>query len=100
METIQINNPDILREATSELQILIENGDYDSIMRKFSIKNTPALDRISDILGHANRHWYEREFRRLLSTNGQALEYAKSLLGGLSERIAQDSARTVSDQDE
>jgi len=99
-ETIQIRNPDIMQEAENELRSMIEREDYDSILRKFSIKNTPALDRIADILGHANRDWYEREFRRLLPASRQALEYAKSLLGGLPERIAQDGVRMVSDQDE
>ena len=91
---------DVLDEEMVILRDLIQHEEYDNIVRKYPIRRAGVLDEIARKLDYRDRKAYEKEFLRRIQNNRSLLEQAKSLLGGLPERIAQDSVRTVSDQGE
>ena len=95
-ETITIESGDILREEIDMIQNLIDHEDYDSIIRKYPIRKTSALDQIAKKLGFLDRHSYEHAVLYRIKSNVDVLAYAKSMLGGLPDRIAEDNASSES----
>lgn len=95
-ESIPVNSKDIMQNEIDTLRSMIEREEYDSIIRRYPVRDTPAPDRIAHVLGIRSRRDYELEILHRLPTSQAALEHAKSLLGGLPDRIADDSASSAS----
>lgn len=66
-------------------------SNYESIIKTRPIKKgTHALTQIASGLGFDNKGQYETVVRQILKNNTAAIEYVKSLLGGLPEQIERD----------
>jgi ABC-type molybdenum transport system ATPase subunit/photorepair protein PhrA len=81
-------------DVASELDIeykkaekAIEDADLMTLIRRYPLRETPALDKIAKALGFRDRKQYESAVLTELYNNKQAREYVYSLVGDLSSNI-------------
>lgn len=76
-----------VQSACEELRRAINADDFASIVERYPIRETPALNDISKCLGFQGRHQYEMAVRKLLTDDTGALQFTRSLFGGLETEI-------------
>lgn len=69
-------------EAT-RLQSLIEASDFLGVLKRYPIRETPALDAVARSLGFVDRAQYEASVRNHLAKNTEAVNFVRALLGDL-----------------
>ena len=66
-----------------ELDAAVANNDWEAILTKCPVRESPALDAISAALGFRSRADYPKAVRQLLSTDEEALDFTRGLFGNL-----------------
>jgi hypothetical protein len=89
---ISIDVPKIVGEERSRLQAALDAGDLTTIVSRYPVRETPALDTIARELGFQNRNQYEGAVRKLLMDEPDALAFVRSLFGTLAADIAAGSS--------
>jgi ABC-type cobalamin/Fe3+-siderophores transport system ATPase subunit len=85
---ISIDVPDIVEKERSRLQEALDDRDLKTIVSRYPVRETPALDTIARKLGFQDRNQYEGAVRKLLMDDPDALTFVKSLFGTLADDIA------------
>jgi ABC-type cobalamin/Fe3+-siderophores transport system ATPase subunit len=84
---VTIDVPTIMNKELARLQAYLDAGDLESIIEKYPVRETPALNEIAVKLEFQGRRQYENAVRKLLMDDGGALEFVKSLFGTLVDDI-------------
>jgi ABC-type Mn2+/Zn2+ transport system ATPase subunit len=88
---ISIDVPRIVGEERVRLQNALETGDMATLVSRYPIRETPALNEIARKLGFQDRDQYEGAVRKLLMDEADALTFVRSLFGTLAADIAAGS---------
>jgi len=94
-EDIQANTPvnisidvaAVVAAETARFQAAVATNDSATIIGRYPVRETPALDRIAKALGFKDRAQYEGAVRKLLMTDGTAVTFIRSLFGTLEADI-------------
>ena len=78
----------ILAERKQELDDAVERGDWEALVRKCSVRESGALNAVSNALGFLTRGDYEKAVRHLLTHDEESLGFLKGLFGDLCERLS------------
>jgi hypothetical protein len=82
---------DIAKIVTQERLLLekaVQTDDLATVISRYPVRETPALNEIVRKLGFQDRGQYERAVRKLLIDDVDALAFARSLFGSLANDIA------------
>lgn len=85
---ISINVSEVVAKERAHLQEVLDAGDMTTIVARYPIRETPALDAIARHLGFQDRHQYEGAVRKLLMDDAEALGCVRALFGALATDIA------------
>jgi ABC-type cobalamin/Fe3+-siderophores transport system ATPase subunit len=85
---ISINVPKIVGDEQAILQKAIDTGDLATVVSRYPVRESPALEEIARKLGFQNRGQYESAVRKLLMDEADALAFVRSLFGTLAADIA------------
>ena len=85
---IDLDAPAILQQERESLGKALVSNDLEAIIRRYPVRETPALSRIATHLGFDNRKEYEKAVLQLLREDEEMLEYVKGLLGNLPRDIS------------
>ena len=77
----------ILASHTERLEKATEAGDWESILKFCSVRESPALKSIIVALGFRHRQDYQRAVRHLLTEDEDALRFVRCLFGQLTSQI-------------
>jgi hypothetical protein len=80
---VTIDIPTIVAAETARLTAAIAAQDLAAIVRRYPMRETPALDKIARSLGFQSREKYENAVRKLLMDDSIALQYVQNLFGTL-----------------
>ena len=94
-----IDIPGIVGEERTRLEESLNVGNLDSIISRYPIRETPALDSIIRKLGFQSRNQYESAVRKLLIDDAGSLAFVRSLFGTLPRDIATGTNSSVSAAD-
>ena len=78
---------EILAERVRELDVAVENGDWEEILTKCPVKESGAPNTISATLGFRGIKDYERAVRHLLAEDDAALRFVRGLFADLSDKL-------------
>ena len=78
---IDLDAPSVLECEQKALSAAIDRGDLDTIIRRYPIRQTGVLSRISKSLGFDNKEEYQRAVLQLLKDDNTVLMYVRGLLG-------------------
>lgn len=94
-EPITLNNDAINIHAIrkKELDDAVENNDWEIILTKCPVRESPALNTISKALHFNNETDYQKAVRKLLSTDDSALDFVRGLFGNLFEQLESSSTQ-------
>jgi hypothetical protein len=85
---VTIDVPKVVAEEVGRLQQACDTDDLDSVIARYPVRETPALNIIAEHLGFQTRNQYESAVRKLLMDEAGALEFVRSLFGALPSEIA------------
>lgn len=85
--TIVNNAVAIHAERKKELDAAVGANDWETILIRCPVRESPALKSISDTLGFQKIKDYEKAVRHLLVTDDNALNFARSLFGNLFDEL-------------
>ncbi len=80
---IQLDAANILATEQNALHEAITRNDLSIIMRRYLMRQTPALTRIPERLGFKSRKEYEKAVLQLLKRDEEMLSYVKEPLGNI-----------------
>ncbi len=86
--TISIDIPEIVRDELAQLEFALETRNLATLVARYPVRETPALDEIARKLGFQGRSQYESAVRKLLMDESDALAFVRSLFGTLGTDIA------------
>ncbi len=81
--TAELDFKKIGKEEAGRLEVLINASDFISVLKRYPIRESPALDAIARALNFANRGQYEMAVRKLLADDQEAVKLVRALLGSL-----------------
>ncbi|WP_397568348.1 AAA family ATPase [Schlesneria sp. T3-172] len=81
--TVVLDFQKIAEEEATRLQTLIDASDFVGVLKRYPIRESPAIDAIVRTLSFANRAQYEAAVRKLLADNQEAVLRVHKLLGEL-----------------
>jgi hypothetical protein len=79
--TADIDFTKCVQDETARIEALISASDFVGILRRYPIRESPALDAIAKALNFTNRAQYEAAVRNLLVRDQEAVERVRKLLG-------------------
>ncbi len=82
-----VNVPAIHDQERTELKAAIAEGDLETLVERYSIRQTGALNVIATRLRFQSRSDYEQAVLRLISDDNDALEWVRSRFGPLASAI-------------
>ena len=83
-----VTNAAAVREArTQELDGTVSDGNWEAILIAWPVRESDALQRISQTLGFRKRHDYEKAVRHLLSGDPATLRFVRDFFGDLAVQI-------------
>ncbi len=91
---VSIDVRKIVDEERTRLQEALNAGDLTTIVSRYPVRETPALDTIARELGFQDRNQYEGAVRKLLMDEPGALTFVRSLFGTLAADIAAGTGNT------
>jgi ABC-type cobalamin/Fe3+-siderophores transport system ATPase subunit len=87
--TFSIDVAGMVTAERRRIQIAINGGDVASIIARYPVRETPALDRIATRLGFQDTGQYEGAVRKLLLDDAGALTFVRTLFGTLPADVAE-----------
>ena len=84
---LTIDVASVVGDERARLQQLVSSEDILAIVTRYPVRETPALVEISRKLGFQNQKQYEGAVLKLLTDDGEALGFARSLFGTLANDI-------------
>lgn len=81
--TVTVDPSQLVAAEISKFEFIAQQDDYQSLVNRYPLRDTPALTEIARQLGFQTRSQYESSVRKLLMDDASALEYARNLLGGV-----------------
>lgn len=85
---LTIDVPQVVADEAVRLQDACDSGDLASVIARYPVRETPALDKIASKLEFKTRKLYESAVRQLLLDDAKALEFVQELFGTLPAEIA------------
>lgn len=79
----EIDFQKISEDEGARLEALINASDFVGVLKRYPIRESPALDAIAKALNFANRAQYEAAVRKLLADDPEAVKAVRALLGEL-----------------
>ena len=89
---------EILAERRRELDDAVDNGDWEVLVTRCPVRESPALGAIATALGFRSRAEYERAVRHLLASDDEALALVRGLFGDLFESLSENQSQSRLDQ--
>ena len=95
-EPVEIANnaEEVLAKKVSELNAVVEQGNWEAILRECSIKESGAMDAIVSTLGFRTQE-YKAAVRHLVESDNHALEFVRKLFDGLFDQLQNRSASSL-----
>jgi hypothetical protein len=81
--TVTVDPSQLVAAEVSQFDYIEQQNDYESLVNRYPLRDTPALTEIARNLGFQNRTQYESSVRKLLLDDANALGLARNLLGGV-----------------
>lgn len=81
--TAELNFGKFGEDEAARLDAMIGASDFVAILKRYPVRESPALDAIAKALDFADRSQYEVAVRKLLAEDGEAVKVVRSLLGSL-----------------
>jgi hypothetical protein len=81
--TAELDFQKIAAEEAARLDSLINASDFVGVLKRYPIRESPALDLIAKALNFNNRAQYEAAVRKLLVDDAEAVKLIRALLGSL-----------------
>ena len=81
--TVELDFRKIAKEEATRLEALINASDFVGVLKRYPIRESPALDVIAKTLNFASRTQYETAVRKLLADDQEAVRRVRKLLGDL-----------------
>ena len=88
---VAIDTKDAMTEELRRLGESIEKRDLKSIISRYPVRKSPALDRIAEELGFRNRRCYEAAVLTLLKEDQQLIDRVRSWFNPLPELMSDHS---------
>src|SRR5579863_1768013 len=85
---VRIDVATVVAEEAARLDGYCDAKDLGSIVARYPIQETPALNQIASLLGFQNRRQYEEAVRKMLMDDPDALAFLQGLFGTLTADIA------------
>ncbi len=83
-----VNDAARIRAARKEeLDAAVANNDWEAILMKCPVRESPALGAISTALGFRNRVDFQKAVRQLVSTDNDALSFVRGLFENLFDQL-------------
>ena len=76
-----------LKERKKELDVAVENKDWETIISKCPLRQSGAMDGISKALGFPKASEYEQAVRKLLVDDSSVLKFVRDLFEDLHEQL-------------
>ena len=88
-ESVLLNNDAIsrLEECKKELDVAVENKNWETILSKCPLRRSDAMNRISKALGFFKVSEYEQAIRKLLEDDSDVLKFVRDLFEDMSEQL-------------
>jgi ABC-type cobalamin/Fe3+-siderophores transport system ATPase subunit len=90
---VSIDVQKIVGEESARLREALDAGDMTTIVSRYPVRETPALDTIARRLGFQDRDQYEGAVRKLLMDEPDSLTFVRSLFGTLATDITAGSVK-------
>lgn len=84
---IEVDTKSILEEEKNQFDRLIDLNSINSIINRYPLRETPALDRVAENLELKNRQGYEDSVRKLLVDSEESKNLLRYLLSDLTSKI-------------
>lgn len=81
--TLSVDPAEIVDGEFERLCTCLDRGDFESLICRYPIRETPALVEIARRLGFQGRDQYEGAVRKLVLDDAEALRWVRSLFGDL-----------------
>lgn len=85
---VQIDVEQFVQNEHNRFSTLLGQGDLQTIISSYPVRETPALDQIVERLGFRSRIQYEGAVRKILMENPEALALVRSMFAGLFEETS------------
>lgn len=85
--TAEINFSKFAEDEMKRLEALVDASNFEGVLQRYPIRESPALDAIAKSLNFASRVQYEAAVRKLLVDDSEAVELVRRLLGDLPEDL-------------
>jgi len=87
-EVTVVNDATAIHAArNSELDAAVSANDWETILTRCPVRESPALGRISGTLGFKTIEDYEKAVRHILTTDDDALAFVRGLFGNLFDQM-------------
>jgi hypothetical protein len=87
--TISVQTAQCVQIEVDLLNALLVSGNLTSVIQRYPVRETPALDEIARKLGFQGRGQYEAAVRKLLIDDPSALQIVRELFGALSGALSE-----------
>lgn len=87
---ITLDIPGVVAAECTTLEKAIEDRDLALLIKRYPVRETPALGRLAFKLGFQDRQQYESAVRSLLMDDEETLHFVRSLFGTLADDIRED----------
>lgn len=84
---VEIDLAEIIRQERDRFSTMLEQENLQKIISLYPVRETPALDQISEKLGFRGRLQYESAVRKLLNESDEALAFVRSMFGALISKV-------------
>lgn len=86
--SIEVDFARCIEEEETRIQALVSSSDFIGLLKRYPIRESPALDAIAKALNFADRAQYEAAVRNLLARDSHAVRIVRDLLGPLPVTLA------------
>ncbi len=80
----------VVAAERTTLEKAIKDKDLALLIKRYPVRETPALGALAFKLGFQNRQQYESAVRSLLMEDEETLHFVRSLFGTLADDIRED----------
>jgi ABC-type cobalamin/Fe3+-siderophores transport system ATPase subunit len=84
---VEIDLAEIIRQERDRFSTMLEQENLQEIISLYPVRETPALDQISEKLGFRGRLQYESAVRKLINESDEALAFVRSMFGALISKV-------------